>query len=193
MIFKKSKYLNITIYIFLILIAFLSRYYLFEDRNSWHDEWHSIYVSDPNISNEETFLRYYGDKGDYILSEYYPSLYLFILKYFFKLFGYVDDNGRLLSLIFGVLTIPIAMYLTNALKKGVDYIFVGLLISFNLFLTWQSIEIRAHSILAAVSLINIILFYKILEKKKIFYILILFLYFNILIIIVAFSWINIFW
>tara|TARA_Y100000591_G_scaffold325966_1_gene347758 strand:- start:734 stop:2206 length:1473 start_codon:yes stop_codon:yes gene_type:complete len=168
MIFKKSKYLNITIYIFLILIAFLSRYYLFEDRNSWHDEWHSIYVSDPNISNEETFLRYYGDKGDYILSEYYPSLYLFILKYFFKLFGYVDDNGRLLSLIFGVLTIPIAMYLTNALKKGVDYIFVGLLISFNLFLTWQSIEIRAHSILAAVSLINIILFYKILEKKKFF-------------------------
>ena len=76
-----------------------------EDRNSWHDEWHSIYVSDPNISNEETLLRYYGDKGDYILPEYYPSLYLFILKYFFQLFGYVDDNGRLLSLIFGVLTI----------------------------------------------------------------------------------------
>ena len=166
MIFKKSKYLNITIYIFLILIALLTRYYLLEDRNSWHDEWHSIYVSDPNISNEETLLRYYGDKGDYILPEYYPSLYLFILKYFFQLFGYVDDNGRLLSLIFGVLTIPFAMYLTSVLKKGVDYIFVGLLISFNLFLTWQSIEIRAHSILVAVSLINIVLFYKILEKEK---------------------------
>ena len=166
MIFKKSKYLNITIYIFLILIALLTRYYLLEDRNSWHDEWHSIYVSDPNISNEETLLRYYGDKGDYILPEYYPSLYLFILKYFFQLFGYVDDNGRLLSLIFGVLTIPFAMYLTSVLKKGVDFIFVGLLISFNLFLTWQSIEIRAHSILVAVSLINIVLFYKILEKEK---------------------------
>ena len=103
--------------------AFLTRYFLLEDRNSWHDEWHSIYVSDPSISNDETLLRYYGDKGDYILPEYYPSLYLFILKYFFQLFGYVDDNGRILSLIFGVLTIPIAMFLTSTMKKGVDYIF----------------------------------------------------------------------
>ncbi len=175
MIFKKFKYLNIAIYISLILIAFLTRYFLLEDRNSWHDEWHSIYVSDPSISNDETLLRYYGDKGDYILPEYYPSLYLFILKYFFQLFGYVDDNGRILSLIFGVLTIPIAMFLTSTMKKGVDYIFVGLLISFNLFLIWQSIEIRAHSILVAASLINIVLFYKILEKEK----FILYLYYFI--------------
>ena len=166
MIFNKFKYLNIVIYISLFLIALLTRYYLLEDRNSWFDEWHSIYVSDPSISNEETFLRYYGNKGNYILPEYYPSLYLFILKYFFQLFGYVDDNGRILSLIFGILTIPIAIFLTNFLKKGVDYIFVGLLISFNLFLTWQSIEIRAHSILVATSLINIVLFYKILEKAR---------------------------
>ena len=67
----------------LILVAFLTRYYLLEDRNSWHDEWHSIYVSDPNISNEETLSRYYGDKGNSFLTEYYPSLYLFILKFFF--------------------------------------------------------------------------------------------------------------
>ncbi len=166
MIFKKTKYLNIVIYASLILVAFFTRYYLFEERNSWFDEWHSIYVSDPNISSDETLLRYFGKKGDFILPEYYPPLYLFILKFFFQLFGYVDNNGRILSLIFGILTIPIAIFLTNFLKKGADCIFVGLLISFNLFLTWQSIEVRAHSILVATSLINIVLFYKILEKER---------------------------
>ena len=75
MIFNKFKYLNIAIYISLFLIAFLTRYYLLEDRNSWFDEWHSIYVSDPNISNEETFLRYYGKKV--IIS--YQNIILFIL------------------------------------------------------------------------------------------------------------------
>ena len=165
-ILRKLKYLNILTYVSLILVALLTRYYLLEDRNSWHDEWHSIYVADPNISNEETLLRYYGDKGSSFLTEYYPSLYLFILKNFFKFFGYIDDNGRILSLIFGVLAVPISIYLTSFLKKGTDYIFVGLLVSLNLFLVWQSIEIRAHSILVATSLIDIILFYKILEKKK---------------------------
>ncbi len=174
-IFKKFKYLDIAIYLSLILLALLTRYYLLEDRNSWHDEWHSIYVSDPNISNEETLLRYYGDKGSSFLTEYYPSLYLFILKIIFKFFGYIDDNGRILSLIFGVMTVPISIYLTNFLKKGTDYIFVGLLVSLNLFLVWQSIEIRAHSILVAASLINIILFYKVLEKKNIAIFLLYFL------------------
>ena len=68
---EKFKYLNIAIYISLILIAFLTRYFLLEDRNSWHDEWHSIYVSDPSISNDETLLRYYGDKGKGFLTEFY--------------------------------------------------------------------------------------------------------------------------
>lgn len=154
------------VYFILILVAFLTRYYLFEDRNSWHDEWHSIYVADPNISNDETMLRYYGDKGDSFLTEFHPPLYLFILKFFFKIFGYIDDYGRILSLIFGVLTIPLSMFLTEYLDKGKKFIIIGIIISLNLFLIWQSIEIRAHSILVAFSLLNIILFLKILDKKK---------------------------
>ena len=147
------------IYIFFLIISFLIRYYLFEGRESWHDEWHSIYVADPNISNGLTLQRFYGDKGDTFLTEFYPPLYLFILKYFFIIFGYTDDNGRWLSIIFGTLTIPLAMYLTQILKNSKKYYFTAFLISFNLFLTWQSLEIRAHSIFIAITILNIILFY----------------------------------
>ena len=107
---NQSKVNIVLIYFFITLIALLSRLYLFEDRNSWHDEWHSIYVSDPTIYNNETLERYYGDKGDSFLTEFYPPLYLYILKYFFSFFGYVDDNGRILSVIFGIITIPLSIY-----------------------------------------------------------------------------------
>lgn len=168
--FLTIKFKIILIYISLIFLAFFTRYYLFEDRNSWFDEWHSIYVADPTISHDKTMARYYGDKGDTFLTEFYPPLYLFILKYFFLITDYIDDYGRWLSLIFGVLTIPLSMILTAEIDKkntkSQTYIYVGLLVTFNLFLTWQSLEIRAHSILIFLSLLNILIFYKVLDKKK---------------------------
>jgi len=171
----KKNYKHISIYIFFIFLTFICRYYLFDGRDSWHDEWHSLYVADPNISNELTLQRFYGDKGDTFLTEYYPPLYLFILKYFFILFGYTDDNGRWLSLIFGTLTVPLAMYLTQLLSNTKKYQFTAFLVCFNLFLTWQSLEIRAHSIFIACTLLSIILFYKILEKKTILLFIIYFI------------------
>ena len=158
---------KIHIYILFTILAFICRYYLFDGRDSWHDEWHSLYVSDPSITNELTLQRFYGDKGDSFLTEFYPSLYLFILKYFFMIFGYTDNVGRWLSIIFGTLTVPLAMYLTELLNNSKKIFFVGFLITFNLFLTWQSLEIRAHSIFVTFTLINIILFYKILDKRNI--------------------------
>ncbi len=50
--------------------------------------------------------------------------------------------------------------------------FLGVVITFNLFLIWQSLEIRAHSILVFTSIINIILFYKLLNNKNYFNIII---------------------
>tara|TARA_A100000164_G_C21910535_1_gene775401 strand:- start:51 stop:1511 length:1461 start_codon:yes stop_codon:yes gene_type:complete len=163
---QEKKYSKFFIYFFLTLIAFFLRFYLFDDKNSWHDEWHSIYVSNPSVSSTETLLRYYGDKGDFFLPEYAPPLYYFILKFFFKIFGYIDDNGRLLSLFFGIMIVPLSMKLTNMISAKKTYVFVGLLTSFNLFLTWQSLEIRAHSIYVALSLLSIILFYKVLQNSR---------------------------
>ncbi len=164
---KKDKIQWVLIFLIITLIAFFIRFYLFETRNSWHDEWHSIYVADPNISNEVTLKRFWGEKGEETLTEYYPPLYLFLLKYFFKLFGYLDDNGRLFSLIFGTLSVPLSMYMTTYFdrsKKSV--IFVGLLTTINLFLIWQSLEIRAHSMVVFFVLLNLCLFIEILRSNS---------------------------
>jgi len=163
---------KIFVYIFFTILSFLTRYYLFEGRESWHDEWHTIYVAKPDLTTTETLARYYGDKGGSFLTEFYPHIYVFVLKYFFGIFGYIDLNGRWLSLIAGTLSVPLAIYLLNTFLDIKKTFFLGLVITFNLFLIWQSLEIRAHSILVFTSLINVILFYKLLNNKNYFNIII---------------------
>ena len=170
----KELHKKYIIFFLITTLAFILRFYLLNDHNAWHDEWHTLYVSDPSINFNETIQRYLGDKGDTTLTEFYPVLYLFILKFFFHLFGYYDDIGRVFSLIFGTLIIPLSMYICVKYFKKENYWFVGFLITINPFLIWQSLEIRAHSLLVFASLINLIFFFEILKKKKL---IIIFLYF----------------
>jgi hypothetical protein len=147
------------------------------DKESWHDEWHSIYVSNPSIELSQTMDRYWGNKGDTFLTEFYPPLYLIFLKFFFNFFGYTDEIGRVFSLIFGILTVPLSLYLFENITKNnkINY-YLSFALVFNLFLIWQSLEIRAHSLSTFLSLLSIVLFLRILKKSNktlyLFYILI---------------------
>ena len=162
------NYKKILIYVVITLIALIIRFYLMNGKESWHDEWHSLYVSNPNIELSQTMDRYWGNKGDTFLTEYYPPLYLVLLKFFFKLVGYTDEVGRVFSLIFGILSIPISLYIFENINKNnkINYYF-GFALAFNLFLIWQSLEIRAHSLSTFLSLLSLALFLKILKKSNI--------------------------
>jgi hypothetical protein len=50
------------IYTAITLIALIIRFYVMDGKESWHDEWHSIYVSNPNIELNQTMDRYWGNK-----------------------------------------------------------------------------------------------------------------------------------
>jgi len=160
-------------YVLITTCALLMRLLLLHNKDSWHDEWHTIYVSDPLIDFKATLARYWGDKGDTFLTEFYPPLYLFLLKYFFFFFGYREIVGNIFSIIFGTLTIPLTLYLYQTMYKNSKFDFIGILLIGNLFLLWHSLEIRAHSIVTFFSILSLILFIKILEKpsvsKYIFY------------------------
>ena len=65
---------KIFIYIFFTILSFLTRYYLFEGRESWHDEWHSIYVAKPYLSTAETLASFFYKQGNvlpFIVCRYY--------------------------------------------------------------------------------------------------------------------------
>ena len=163
----KKLYKKKTIQYFLIIffIGCLFRYLYFIQLDGWFDEWNMLYTIDPNISNDYTWKRYYGDRGDGFLPEYYPPLNAFLLKYILKIFGYSVENTRLISLIFGCFSIYLVFYLSNILTTTKNSLTISILYSLNLFLIWQSSEIRPHSFVVFFALLSIIFFFK-LENKK---------------------------
>ena len=166
---QKTKYTYFNknfFYVFtIILVGLILRYYYFTEINAWFDEWNILYTVDPNVSNEDTWKRYYGDRGDYyILPEYYPPLYAFLLKLVLSIFGYTAENSSAVSLIFGSGSLVLVFCLTRIISTYKISLITTILVSFNLFLIWQSSEIRPHSFVVFFSLLNIIFFFKLFEQ-----------------------------
>ena len=160
--FIKSSFLILTIIISLsIFLRVYYSYYL----DSWFDEWNMLYTVDPNVSNEETWKRFFGDRGDSFLPEYYPPLNAFTLKYFLNFTGYNVENARIYSLIFGSLSTILVYILSISISNSKNNFQATFLFSINLFLIWQSSEIRPHSFVVFFSLLNIILFIQLINKR----------------------------
>ena len=162
LIYNKNNFF----FIFIITISFSLKFYYFLNLDSWFDEWNMIYTVDPNISNKLTWERFYGDRGDMFLPEYYPPLNAFLLKFFLKFTNYYTEYARIYSLIFG-LSCSLLVYLLAHKISGKKSAYIATIIfGLNLFIIWQSNEIRPHSFVLFFSLLNLIFFIKILEKKN---------------------------
>ena len=151
--------------ILIILIGILFRFFYFLNVDGWFDEWNMLYTIDPSVSNEDTWKRYYGDRGDHNLPEYYPPLNAFLLKYIFTFFEYNIENTRLISLFFGCGSLVLVFYLSRIFSNFNYSLISTTLVAFNLFLIWQSSEIRPHSFVVFFSLLSIILFIKIQNQS----------------------------
>ena len=162
LIYNKNNFF----FILIITISFSLKFYYFLNLDSWFDEWNMIYTVDPNISNKLTWERFYGDRGDGFLPEYYPPINAFLLKYFLKYTSYYTEYARVYSLIFGLSSSLLVYILANKISgKKCAYIST-IIFGLNLFIIWQSNEIRPHSFVLFFSLLNLIFFLKIIEKKK---------------------------
>ena len=151
----------------LILGIFLRLYNLnFED--FWFDEQASFWVSDPNLSLNQTIDRSKElDHGTGLI-------FNLILKYFHNIFNYNSDVGKFLTSIFGILSIPALGYLSFQIKKDNSFLLVIFLAAINWYLISYSQELRSYSLLFLLSILSTIFYFKILEnnltitKKNIF-------------------------
>jgi 4-amino-4-deoxy-L-arabinose transferase-like glycosyltransferase len=170
--------LNKKILILLIIsIGILLRFYNFNFEDLWYDEIISFSAANPNFLFFET-------KNFHDQIETTSPIYNLILKVYFKFLGYSIFNGRLLSVIFSILSIFSIIYLDKQLnKKNNAYIFSSFLISTNIFLIAYSQELRNYSLLFFATSLTLIFFIKLLEDEKNFKLLLIFLIvflFNIL-------------
>ena len=161
------------------------RFYNYNFDDLWYDEVLSFWISNPDLTLKNSI-------ANHNLVEVNTFTYHFILKYFFKIFGYSVEAGRLLSVLFGSLSIFSIAYLNWQLTKNKSFIFVAFLISFNIFLISFSQEMRLYSILFFFASLSLIFFFKILEEKKNFFLILFILTLIFIMVLHPFSLILIF-
>ena len=94
--FQENNLLVYSIIFLIILLGFVFRFYNINYENLWLDEIYSFWVTDPNLSFTETYLRVQT-------TESIPFLYYYLVKICNKIFGYDPIIGRCFSAFFGFL------------------------------------------------------------------------------------------
>ena len=84
------------------ILLILTTYFVFlnfiNESGYWYDEFCTLLTSDPNVSSEIIYERH---KGNFEKpNENVPILYYLGLRFFFDVFGFTSQNGRIFSLIF---------------------------------------------------------------------------------------------
>ena len=161
MVIQKSNLFNKYIIFFFLIFLFgvLLRVYNLNFEDYWFDEQASFWVADPSISLSETLERSKElDRGTHLV-------FNLILKNFFYVLGYDPSIGRILPLIFGVLSIPALSYLSFQINNNKSFLLTAIISSINFYLISYSQETRLYSLVFLVSILNIIFFFKIYDLK----------------------------
>ena len=161
--FQENNSLIYSVVFLIVLLGFVFRFYNVNYENLWLDEIYSFWVTDPNLSFAETYLRLQT-------TESIPFLYYYLVKMCNKIFGYDPIVGRCFSAFFGFLSIFSVGILCKRITQNESYLFATCLISLNIFLIVNSQEMRVYIFtffLISLSLIFFINLYK-EDKNKIF-------------------------
>ena len=161
--FANKKIFEINIIFFLIIVAsaLVLRIYNLNFEDYWFDEQASFWVADPSLTLSETLER--GKKLDQGTS----IVFNLLLKTFFSFFDYNPQIGRYFPFIFGLLSVPALSYLTFQIKQDKSYLLVGILSAINFYLISYSQEVRVYSLVFLLSILSIVLFFKLLEKENV--------------------------
>ena len=174
--------INKNIFYLIIFIGILLQLlYLFQF-NDYYDDWNFFYTVDPNVSNEETWLRhYYGDRGDRedgIIREAFPWSFTYFTKYNLKFIGYTIEKTHYFLLFFSILSYYFFYKITSLISKDFRFLnLIFILFLTNLFLIKELNAFRPHSVTIFLNFLSmyffILIFIKNKNKKKYFFIYII--------------------
>lgn len=122
----------------------------------WLDEAYSIYVAHENLSGIV----------DEASNDVHPPLYYFLLHYWINLFGDSEQSARLLSALFGIISIALAYKLAALLFDRATGILAALLLAFSHINIEFSQETRMYSLLVMLTLVSLYFFLKLFGGRS---------------------------
>ncbi len=153
-------------YIFILLSPLFLVYNFLYDPGYWFDEWATLFSSNPNVSLNEISNRIKGYETG--IPENVPPYYYLILRFYFQIFGFTAENGRIFSIIFFLLAIFVFTVLSKKLL-GKNYFLSVLMFSLNPLLIWMANETRVDTFLVFFCVLNLLIFIICINKFSFFY------------------------
>ena len=157
--FQENNLLTYSLVFLIIFLGFVFRFYNINYENLWIDEIYSFWVTDPNLSFAETYLRVQT-------TESIPFLYYYLVKICNKIFGYDPIVGRCFSAFFGFLSIFSVGILCKRIAQNESYLFATCLISLNIFLIVNSQEMRVYIFTFFLISLSLIFFLELYKEQK---------------------------
>ncbi|MGA7075219.1 MAG: glycosyltransferase family 39 protein, partial [Halobacteriota archaeon] len=150
----KSKY-GLALFA-IILIGLFLRLYQVGTQSIWLDEAFSIMLSKMSLS--QIVQAAVGDT--------HPPLYYFILHYWVALFGTSAVAVRLLSVLFGVLAIPMIYLVGRQLFNKEVGLIATLILALSSFNIWYSQDARMYSLMVLLALLSMYFFLRFLQRDS---------------------------
>lgn len=125
------------------------------------------------LTDDETYCYYlakqsfpFGILNTIFNHDIHAPLYFFILHFWMKLFGENDVILRLLSVIFGIINIPVGYFIGKKLISKQLGVLIAAFISFNGLLIYYSQEVKFYSLLPLLVSFSFLYLIDILKKEK---------------------------
>ena len=144
----KKININFLYFFALIFITIIFRLYNLNYDDFWIDEILSFYISDPDITLNEFYYRHKTLENS-------PFLFNFILRNYFKIFGYETLIARYLPSILNCLSIFFLIFFYKKKLKVNTLVVLFTLLAFNIYLIKYSQELRLYSWYLFIFIINI--------------------------------------
>lgn len=152
-----NKKRNIFVILFsIILLSVILRVYGLDSKSLWLDEGHSMYRSEMSIKEIITYLE-----------DIHPPLYFLLLHAWTEIFGNDEFSSRLLSVLFGIISIFIIYKIGKELFNKEIGILSSFLLGISLFHIRYSQEVRQYSLMVLLVLISNLYFILFFKNKEI--------------------------
>ncbi len=165
---KKANILLLLILI-IILGSFL-RVYKLSSESFWIDEAATVYTTKQDAVNtvKDIYITL-EHASQYFKGGGIPPLYLVLANYWTKLVGLSEAKLRLLSAIFGIISVYVIFLVgKDMFDEGVGLV-SAFLLSINYLQIYYSQEARPYSLGILLTLLSVYFLFNALNKKKIFY------------------------
>lgn len=140
----------------LILGAFL-RFLKIDYQSLWLDELYTIIPTAPENSVSSIIEYCRHDQ---------PPLFFLAVHFAFKIFGYTEVVGRMVSACLGLMSIIAIYRLGKEIKNNEVGLFAAFLTSINFFHIYYSQELRFYSLVFLLSTLSYLFFFRILSHLK---------------------------